>query len=616
MRQRKTILREAGALLIAAILLVTSVAVFLPLTQVTQAAPTTLFTEGFEGWVPEVPPIPGAVPPTDWAVYNVNGGNTWVYSSSGQRSGTGCAKCTYDYVTMPNDDWLVTKGTVVAPGGIFEVWVDGYSYGDDAFEIYMSTTGNTVDDFTPPSGTLLVGVYSEVPGEYTQYTFTMPPEVYGQTVYFAIRYIGDYAWYIWVDDVTFPDGSFEGFEGTPGVPGYLPGWTSVVVLGTDPDNEWDCVTTGLHPVCSPYGGSWMARYDSFYISVDNSARLQYNTPFDFAGSGFNVFTLSFFMHHDTGYTSCADSVSVQVSIDGGLTWTTPPGGTFNRNDGTTGWSPHSVDLSMFNTAGAAYIGFYGESFYGNSMFIDDVELTGDMYNAPPYDPCNPDPGDGATATCACLSCLTWEGGDSDSTSVTYDIYLGTTSPPSGPIDSITAPATTTSLSWCPTGGLGLLSDTTYYWRIVATDSDGATTVGPLWSFTTTACVYFINDIYISGNRVYVKLENTIDEKIQPVTLTMTVTITGSPCGCPNPTLNSPHLVETPPGSGIYTKQWTSLNIPKTSEGGVRERSVLIQGGCACFDVTVTVDSCDDPIVTHQCILQETRQGTLCSLRLC
>jgi hypothetical protein len=35
----------------------------------------------------------------------------------------------------------------------------------------------------------------------------------GQTVYFGIRYTGMDAWYIWVDDVTLPDGSYEGFEG-------------------------------------------------------------------------------------------------------------------------------------------------------------------------------------------------------------------------------------------------------------------------------------------------------------------------------------------------------------------------------------------------------------------
>jgi hypothetical protein len=146
----------------------------------------------------------------EWKVWNPSGGNTWVRVTDGSaRTGVGVAKCTYEYTALPNDDWLATPGNVVAPGGVFSFWVHGYTYNDDHYHVYISTTGNTIDDFL--AGTEL---YSGIaPTAYTLQSFDLSAYE-GQTVYCAIFYDGNYAWYIWVDDVTLPDGTFEGFEGT------------------------------------------------------------------------------------------------------------------------------------------------------------------------------------------------------------------------------------------------------------------------------------------------------------------------------------------------------------------------------------------------------------------
>jgi hypothetical protein len=113
----------------------------------------------------------------------------------------------------------------------------------------------------------------------------------------------------------------------------------------------------------------MARYQSFNINQGNSNLLIKDDPFDFTGAiGYN---LKFQMMHDTGYASNTDRITVCASTDGSSFFFM---GTFNRYDGTTGWATHSVDLSAFAGLPAVWIGFYAESFYGNNMFIDDVNL--------------------------------------------------------------------------------------------------------------------------------------------------------------------------------------------------------------------------------------------------
>jgi hypothetical protein len=332
---------------------------------------TSVYNYGFEeAWIPAVPPTAPPFPPAGWNIYNVNTGNTWVQSSSGAHSGSYCAKCTYDYSVQPNDDWLVTKPTVVAPGGIFDVWIDGYSYSDDYFQIWMSTTGNTTDDFLL-YGTLLLDVNSSAPTVYTEYNFDVSAYE-GMTVWFAIRYVGWYAWYIWADDFTFPDGSFEGFEtgGIPGIPGHWPSFDQYV-YGTTTD-QWLSVTSGTSPTCSPPEGTYMAKYNSYSISSGNSAELDGTVAIDFS----TATLMKFKMYHDTGYSGNPEVIYPLLSADGVNFWYDGTG--FYRYDGTTGWKDETMDYSFLidylGGPGDFYIGFYAVSYYGNNMYMDDIRV--------------------------------------------------------------------------------------------------------------------------------------------------------------------------------------------------------------------------------------------------
>ena len=98
-------------------------------------------------------------------------------------------------------------------------------------------------------------------------------------------------------------------------------------------------------------------------------------------------------------------------------------------------------------------------------------------NHPPNTPGNPNPANGAINVLITTD-ISWTGGDPDPGDiVTYDIYFGTTNPP--PILVYGHTTTTYDL-------YTLNYNTQYYWKIVAWDSFGESTPGPVWSFTTIA----------------------------------------------------------------------------------------------------------------------------------
>jgi len=96
-------------------------------------------------------------------------------------------------------------------------------------------------------------------------------------------------------------------------------------------------------------------------------------------------------------------------------------------------------------------------------------------NNPPNIPSSPTPSNGATSIIITTD-LSWTGGDPDAgDTVTYDVYFGTTNPPSIRVHNqsgITYDTGTMTYS------------TTHYWKIKSWDNHGASTTGPTWNFTT------------------------------------------------------------------------------------------------------------------------------------
>jgi hypothetical protein len=146
------------------------------------------------------------------------------------------------------------------------------------------------------------------------------------------------------------------------------GWATAQVSGTA--GAWTFVTSGTLPTTSPHGGTGMAKFNSYDAASGSQTRVYQTTGFAIPSTATSA-TLTFWMYHDTGYSTSADRVQIQVST--GSTWTSV-GTAVNRYDGSTGWKQHTIDLSAYKGT-TIQLGFLGISAYGNNVFVDDAKVT-------------------------------------------------------------------------------------------------------------------------------------------------------------------------------------------------------------------------------------------------
>ncbi len=95
-------------------------------------------------------------------------------------------------------------------------------------------------------------------------------------------------------------------------------------------------------------------------------------------------------------------------------------------------------------------------------------------NLPPTTPSNPIPSDGALKQLIGLS-LQWSSTDPENDPLTFDVYFGTSANP---------PLLQSGISGVTFNPGTLAYVTTYFWKVIAHDTQGNTAEGPVWSFTT------------------------------------------------------------------------------------------------------------------------------------
>jgi hypothetical protein len=175
--------------------------------------------------------------------------------------------------------------------------------------------------------------------------------------------------------------------------------------------------------------------------------------------------------------------ATNVSVDKDLAWTPMPGATQHDVYFGTSSSPPLAGTTDGSTWTLARLQ-YGTTYHwkvvahvGSATF-ESALWSFTTLAAPPAAPAVPDspsPASGA-ANVPLTAQLDWADAEG---AVSYDVFLGT-----GPgLAQMVLQGNTTASDWTLSGALA--SGTTYYWRVVAKNADGATTAGPVWSFSTT-----------------------------------------------------------------------------------------------------------------------------------
>ncbi|MEM7134582.1 MAG: hypothetical protein AAF702_50420 [Chloroflexota bacterium] len=127
------------------------------------------------------------------------------------------------------------------------------------------------------------------------------------------------------------------------------------------------------------------------------------------------------------------------------------------------------------TSGFYYVDIVAADANGNNREVENgAFIVVNPPNAPPFAPSLPNPQNESVGQPTSLI-LSWTGGDPDGGIVDYAIYTGATA------SSLSLVGNTSNTQFTLDN---LSSNTTYYWKVIAQDSDDATTEGPLWHFTT------------------------------------------------------------------------------------------------------------------------------------
>ncbi|MDD3687562.1 MAG: choice-of-anchor J domain-containing protein, partial [Bacteroidales bacterium] len=118
-------------------------------------------------------------------------------SSWAAHGGTKYGAC-FAATSGTNNDWFITPQINLQSNSSFSFWAKSITnqYGLERFNVYVSTTNNSIGSFTKISS----GSYVEAPIEWTQYTYNL--NTYNnQNIYLAIQCVSNDAFAFMIDDI-------------------------------------------------------------------------------------------------------------------------------------------------------------------------------------------------------------------------------------------------------------------------------------------------------------------------------------------------------------------------------------------------------------------------------
>ncbi|MCB5270494.1 MAG: choice-of-anchor J domain-containing protein [Candidatus Cloacimonetes bacterium] len=167
-----------------------------PSNNVSENLSFNIYQEGilFEGFE-------GRVIPENWTVINADGGtNQWIAQAANPHTGSYAARVQYETESLANDDWLITPPLQVTSATTDNIsfWMRSYSASEnDPWQVLISTT-----DTNPASFTMIDSGTGQM-SAYVQKSYNL--DSYGDAIiYLAVRYMGAYNWYLYVDDFVGP----------------------------------------------------------------------------------------------------------------------------------------------------------------------------------------------------------------------------------------------------------------------------------------------------------------------------------------------------------------------------------------------------------------------------
>jgi hypothetical protein len=162
----------------------------------------------------------------------------------------------------------------------------------------------------------------------------------------------------------------ESFDGTTFPPS---GWITTPGVSAN----WSRLTAGTHPAVAPHSGAGMAMFNSWTAGSGETALLV-SPSFSCTGNN-GSFSVSFWMYHESQYSTYVDSITLFVNSTNSLAGSPVRLGGEVRPIGS-GWIKHTYFIPASVNGTTEYLIFRGTSRAGNDIHIDDVLVTSPFPN--------------------------------------------------------------------------------------------------------------------------------------------------------------------------------------------------------------------------------------------